>query len=107
MTALFKIGDTIYQRTVKLNVRGLTEPRGHGSARSRSAGDVTCSAARAGEQRMQLRLVQVRVRGRRQLQVGRRRARAEEDGSMRRVCGRAHGSSHRSALTFGPATPLS
>src|SRR5215469_1397215 len=72
MTALFKFGDTIYQRTVKLNVRGLTEPRAHCRARSRSAGVVTCSAVRTGEQRMQLRLVQVESRGRRQLQVGRR-----------------------------------
>jgi len=72
MTALFKFGDTIYQRTVKLNVRSLTEPRARGRALSRSAGGVTCSALCAGEQRMQLRLVQIESRGRRQLQVGRR-----------------------------------
>src|SRR5215831_6344708 len=72
MTALFKFGDTIYQRTVKLNVRALTEPCAGCRAPSLSGGGVTCSAVRAGEQRMQLRLVQVESRGRRQHQVGRR-----------------------------------
>ena len=66
MTALFKFGDTIYQRTVKLNVRSLTEPlacRQLGTPAAESAEGVTRYGCRGVEQRMQSRLVQVPCTG--------------------------------------------
>ena len=41
MTALYKSGDTIYQRTVKLNVNGLTEPHAAPQRCADRAEDVT------------------------------------------------------------------
>src|SRR5262249_20049353 len=63
MTALYKSGDTIYQRTVKLNVSGLTEPH---AARGRGVGHAegVTRARKSGVQPMRLPLVQASSRGR-------------------------------------------
>lgn len=63
MTALYRSGDTIYQRKVKLNVSSLTELHADRRARARTAEGVTSGAAGAEAQRMLLRLVQASLRG--------------------------------------------
>jgi hypothetical protein len=63
MTAPVKFGNTIYQRKVKLNVRGLTELRRSIAGRAPVTGNaksITMRQCHAGPgQRFELRLVQV------------------------------------------------
>ena len=63
MTALYKSGDTIYQRKVKLNVRSLTVPRRRSHARRRTTKSVTPREGGAGSQPMAVRFVQSVLRG--------------------------------------------
>ena len=76
MTALFKFGDTIYQRTVKLNVRALTELRAHRGEAMRSAESITNGVC-AEEKRMQFPLVQASCSGTRKASGGSTRCAAD------------------------------
>jgi len=58
VTALYKSGDTIYQRKVKLNVSGLTDPTRSPGARGRTTKGVTPGPGGLCDQRNVSRLVQ-------------------------------------------------